>query len=274
MRRNDDASIAPYVLQGMAQALLGLGRAPEAVGYAQAAAQRAPAQSAQEFAVTLQHAQRGAALPLKPQHPAEAAYTALRASDAKGALEAARRAPGDARALRAVLVASRYRFPTDNDTPITRGAVEAALGALRSHAGTTDAEGALAFYDATRTCAGAVFGVDVPPPLGASLPREALRARFASGAQPVGMAQAAAAQQAVQAGAAADADPVVFPGTRVARLSDYVRLMKGMQSGNPMGALGQMGLDMASYGQVAMQWAQAMQRDPTLVAKFHRMMTT
>ena len=48
--------------------------------------------------------------------------------------------------------------------------------------------------------------------------------------------------------------------------------MKGMQSGNPMGALAQMGLDMQSYGQVAMQWAQAMQRDPTLVAKFQRMM--
>jgi tetratricopeptide (TPR) repeat protein len=273
MRRNDDATIAPYVLQGMAQALLGLGRAPEALGYAQAAAQRAPAQSAQEFAVTVQHAQRGTPLPVKAQHSAAAAYTALRASDAKGALEAARRVGGDARALRAALVASRYRFPTDNDTPISRGALDTALAALQTTAGTTDPEGALAFYDATRTCAGALFAIDLPPPLGASMSRDAFRARFASGASPAGMAQAAAAQQAVQAGAAGDVDPLVFPGTRVAKLSDYVRIMKGMQSGNPMGALAQMGLDMQSYGQVAMQWAQAMQRDPTLVAKFQRMMT-
>jgi hypothetical protein len=102
--------------------------------------------------------------------------------------------------------------------------------------------------------------------------REAFRAKMGAPGQPPGMAQAQAAAAAVQTGAAGDMDPVVFPGQRVARLSDYVRIMKGMQSGNPMGALAQMGLDMQSYGQVAMQWSQAMQRDPTLVAKFQRMM--
>jgi hypothetical protein len=45
-----------------------------------------------------------------------------------------------------------------------------------------------------------------------------------------------------------------------------------MQAGNPMGALSQLGLDMQSYGQVAMQWGQAMQRDPALAAKFSAMM--
>ncbi len=266
MRRNDDASIAPYVMQSMAQALLGLGRAQEAVGYAQGAVQRAPAQSAQEFAVTLQHAQRGAPLPLKPQHPAEPAFVALRASDAKAALEAARRVPNDPRALRAAVVASRYRFPTDNDTPITRGAIDAALAALQSTAGTTDAQAALVLYDASRTCAAAFSGLDMPPPLGASMSRDAFRARFASAAAPP-----ATGQPGAPAGGG-DMDPVVFPGQRVAKLSDYVRIMKGMQTGNPMGALAQMGLDMQSYGQVAMQWAQAMQRDPSLVAKYQRMM--
>ena len=37
-------------------------------------------------------------------------------------------------------------------------------------------------------------------------------------------------------------------------------------------ALAQAGLNMQSYGQVAMAWTQAMQRDPTLVAKFQQMM--
>jgi tetratricopeptide (TPR) repeat protein len=273
MRRNDDPSIAPYVLRGMAQALLGLGRAQEALSYSQAAAQRAPAQSAQEFAVTVQHAQRGTPLPLKAQPPSAPAFASLRAGDPKAALEAARQSPNDARARRAALVASRYRFPTDNDTPITRTANDAALAAVQAAAGATDPDGALALYDAMRTCAAALFGIGVPPPLGASMPREAFRAKFATASQPAGLAQAQAAQQAVQAGTAGDLDPVVFPGQRVARLSEYVRIMKAMQSGNPMGALAQMGLDMQSYGQVAMQWGQAMQRDPALVAKFQRMMT-
>jgi tetratricopeptide (TPR) repeat protein len=262
MRRNDDAAIAPYVLQGMAQALLGLGRAQEAVGYAQAAVQRQTPQSAQELAVTMQHAQQGTPMPLKAQPPSEAAFTALRASDAKAALEAARRVPNDARALRAALVASRYRFPTDNDTPVTRVAIEAAVSGLQTAAGTTDGQAVLAVYDAMRTCAQAFFGIDVPPPLGASVAQSAFRARFGAGAPPAG------------AGAppAGDADPVVFPGQRVSKLSDYVRIMKGMQTGNAAGALAQAGLDMQSYGQVAMAWAQAMQRDPTLVQKYTRMM--
>jgi hypothetical protein len=257
----------------MAKALLGLGRAQDAVGYAQAAVQRAPQDAQQEFATTLQHAQRGAPIPVEPQPPAARAFAALRAGDAKAALETARAAPNDPRALRAALAASRYRFPTDNDTPVPRAALDAALAAVEAMAGTTDPDGALALYDAMKTCAAALFAIDVPPLLGASLSREAFRSKMGLPGQPAGVAQAQAAQQAVAAGAAGDLDPVVFPGQRVARLSDYVRIMKGMQSGNPMGALAQAGLDMASYGQVAMQWGQAMQRDPALLAKFQRMMT-
>ena len=56
------------------------------------------------------------------------------------------------------------------------------------------------------------------------------------------------------------------------RLSDYVRIMKGMQSGNPMGALKQAGLNMQQYAQVATAWGQKMAQDPTLTAKFTKMM--
>ena len=86
------------------------------------------------------------------------------------------------------------------------------------------------------------------------------------------MAQAQAAQAQVAAGDAGDPDPVVFPGQRVARLSDYVRILKGMQSGNMMGALAQYGLDMMSYGSVAQAWAAKMAADPVLTDKFSRMM--
>jgi hypothetical protein len=87
------------------------------------------------------------------------------------------------------------------------------------------------------------------------------------------MAAAQMAQQLVASGAAGDPDPTVFPGGPVPRLSDYVRIMKGMQSGNPMGALKAAGLNMQQYGQVATAWGQKMAADPTLTAKFTKMMT-
>ncbi len=86
------------------------------------------------------------------------------------------------------------------------------------------------------------------------------------------MAQAQQAQRAVAEGNAGDPDPVVFPGQPVARLSDYVGIMKGMQTGDMMGALGRYGLDMMSYGGVAQAWGAKMAADPVLMEKFTRMM--
>jgi tetratricopeptide (TPR) repeat protein len=86
------------------------------------------------------------------------------------------------------------------------------------------------------------------------------------------MAQAQQAQHAVVQGNAGDPDPVVFPGQPVAKLSDYVGILKGMQTGNMMGALGRYGLDMMSYAQVATAWGAKMAADPMLTEKFSRMM--
>src|SRR5690606_27098542 len=85
------------------------------------------------------------------------------------------------------------------------------------------------------------------------------------------MAQAQAAQREV-GGGGGDPDPVLFPGQPVARLSDYVKILKGMQAGNMAGALAPYGLDMISYGSVAAAWGAKMAADPTLTEKFHRMM--
>jgi tetratricopeptide (TPR) repeat protein len=86
------------------------------------------------------------------------------------------------------------------------------------------------------------------------------------------MAKAQAAQQQISAGAGGDPDPVVFPGQRVARLSDYVGMMKKMQTGDMMGALAAYGLDMTAYMQVATAWGQRLGADPVLTAKFSAMM--
>ena len=87
------------------------------------------------------------------------------------------------------------------------------------------------------------------------------------------MAQAQQAQHAIAQGDAGEPDPLVFPGQKVAKLSDYVGILKGMQRGDMMGALAHYGLDMMSYGQVATAWGAKMAADPLLTEKFSRMMT-
>ena len=86
------------------------------------------------------------------------------------------------------------------------------------------------------------------------------------------MAQAQQAQHALAQGNTGDPDPVVFPGQPVAKLSDYVGILKGVQTGDMMGTLGRYGLDMLGYGQVATAWGAKMAADPVLTEKFSRMM--
>lgn len=83
---------------------------------------------------------------------------------------------------------------------------------------------------------------------------------------------AAAAAQQVQAGQGGDPDPLVFPGQKLAKLSDYVGLMKAMQGGDMNGALGKYGLDMGAYMQAAQAWGIKLASDPVLTAKFGQMM--
>jgi len=86
------------------------------------------------------------------------------------------------------------------------------------------------------------------------------------------MAQQQQAQRAVAEGHAGDPDPLVFPGQKVQKLSDYVRIMKRMQGGDFMGAIAEYGLDMMTYSSVATAWGAKFAADPTLNEKFSRMM--
>ena len=86
------------------------------------------------------------------------------------------------------------------------------------------------------------------------------------------MAEAQQAQSEVAQGGGGDPDPVVFPGQKVARLSDYVGILKGMQQGDMNGALARYGLDIMAYGSVAQAWAAKMAADPVLTEKFSLMM--
>jgi hypothetical protein len=86
------------------------------------------------------------------------------------------------------------------------------------------------------------------------------------------VARAQEAQRALAAGAGGEADPVVFPEARVAKLSDYVAIMKRVQKGDMMGALGAYGLDFMSWGKVAQAWGGKMASDAVLTAKFSQLM--
>ncbi len=88
--------------------------------------------------------------------------------------------------------------------------------------------------------------------------------------QELSKAQAAAEQLA--AGQGGEPDPTVFPGQPVARLSDYVGLMRRMQGGDFNGALSAYGLDMGSYSLVMQAWGTKLGVDPSLNAKFGQMM--
>ncbi len=86
------------------------------------------------------------------------------------------------------------------------------------------------------------------------------------------MAKAESAARQISEGEGGDPDPVVFPGQPLERLSHYVDMMKIMQTGDMNGALGKYGLDMGAYGQVAQAWGVKLASDPTLNAKFAKMM--
>ena len=88
------------------------------------------------------------------------------------------------------------------------------------------------------------------------------------------MAQAQAAQREIAEGDAGDPDPLVFPGQPVERLSDYVKMLKGMQGGNMNGVLAEFGLDMMSYGSVCQAWGAKLAADPVLTEKFSQMMAS
>jgi hypothetical protein len=86
------------------------------------------------------------------------------------------------------------------------------------------------------------------------------------------MRKAQAAQAQLAAGEAGDPDPTVFPGQPVAKLSDYVAMMKKMQTGDFNGALAAYGLNMGTYSMVMQAWGTKLGTDPTLNAKFGQMM--
>jgi hypothetical protein len=71
---------------------------------------------------------------------------------------------------------------------------------------------------------------------------------------------------------AAEDDPVLFPGERLCKLSDFVRLQRAAMSGDFMGALAREGIDPGYYGTMSVKLAHRIQSDPALAMRQARMM--
>ncbi|MBI5531731.1 MAG: tetratricopeptide repeat protein [Deltaproteobacteria bacterium] len=260
-----DATYTTCANYHMATALLGLRRFQEAAQYAEVAlAQNQYPENQAPYAEKLDRARRGDPPAPKPTRAASVEgrmWNALADGDFKGL--SSFQAGNAWKQRRAVLSAVEFRFESENDVTVTPRAREAALAALAETVGQTDPHAAHCRLQALRIRENDVFPVDVPCKMGARVPREQFRQLFA---------QRSGQGMAAQAPAAGEPDPVVFPGQRIARLSDYVRVVKGMQTGNVAGALQAAGLDMNAWGQVAAAWGQRLSQDQGLAQQFQMMM--
>src|SRR5262249_12782531 len=103
----------------------------------------------------------------------------------------------------------------------------------------------------------AYFATDPPPRLGDRMTRAEFRQEFrARGGIVLGDAEPPPKF----------VDRVVVPGSKVARASDYVALLRDLAALAPREALAQFDLDDVGYLEVSRAWAAAMDNDPTIAA--------
>jgi len=271
----NDATFFSCGVHHMARALLAQRRAPEAVPYAERAVQVNPLpDNKKEFDETLDRARRNDPYPVKPLRSLRRethGWKLLEASDPLGAQQAADQGLGVSKTewplWRVKLVAAEARFDWDNEAPAKEG-LKAAWEALAATAGADTTEAALARVLALKIREQVLFPTDVVVPLGkqvskTELDKDIADRRARSTPSPAG--------KPVLASVPAD-DPIVFPNEKISRLSDYVGLLKAMQTGDPMSALASHGLDMAAYAPLANMWSQRLHGDQVLTDKFQKMM--
>ncbi|MGE0871535.1 MAG: hypothetical protein AB7P03_23450 [Kofleriaceae bacterium] len=161
------------------------------------------------------------------------------------------------RTRRGALVALRFRTPSENHLGVTSRARSAALSMLSATVGTTDHDALLCRVHAMELREQAYFARDPVVRLGSRMTsgefHQELRRR---GGTPVGEPTVARVYD----------DRVIVPGSEVPRISDYVALIRELALHGPAEALPVLGLDDASYLEVARAWGAAMAADPTIVA--------
>ena len=162
------------------------------------------------------------------------------------------------RVRRAALTALRHRLPSENAVEVTPRARAAATAVLADTAGLADREALVARDLALTIREQACFARDPVPRLGGRMTRDAFdRELSARGGVVLGASPPAPPPPSF-------VDRVVVPNGRLARISDYVALLRDLAALPPREALAQFDLDDAAYVEVAKAWAAAIDADPTI----------
>jgi tetratricopeptide (TPR) repeat protein len=242
----------------LACAYIGQGKFDEARGLAEKAVKQNPLpDNAAAFATTLDRARnklKTTPPPAAPAKPREPIFALLEAGDHAAAAEQI--TDRSWRIRRAALHATRFRFASENQVQVTPRARAAAVAVLGDTIGTMDREGLLARTLALRVREQASFACDPVPRLGDRMTREVFYQEFrARGGVVLGEDTPPPP---------AFVDRVVVSGSKVARASDYVALLRDLAALSPKEALAQFDLDDAGYVEVAKAWAAAMEADATI----------
>jgi len=243
----DDRAWQTCAWDHLARAYIGQGRFDEAAALAERAVAESPRpEQAAQFRVTLDRARSRAA-------PA-AATMAMAVAGATD--EPSAPTPDGWRARRFALHAARLRLSSENQVDVTPRARAAAVAALADSNGTMDREALLARAVALRIREQAYFARDPVPRLGDPLSREAYHAML--------RARGGGAPAETEAPPVGFVDRVVVPGSKVARASDYIALLRDLAHLAPKDALAQFDLDDSGYLEVSRAWAVAMEHDPSI----------
>ncbi|MDB4957315.1 MAG: repeat protein [Myxococcales bacterium] len=255
----DDAMWKTCAWNHLACAYIGQGKFDDAIALAQRAVEQNPlADNAAGFAATLDRAKLHARTPPPGGPPAgkprDPIFGLLEAGDHAAAVEQLK-APSW-RVRRAALRAVRFRFSSENQVDVTPRARAAAVAVLGDTIGTMDREATLARSFAMMIREQAYFARDPVPRLGDRMTREAFYEEFRSRG---GVVLGESARPP-----ALFVDRVVVQGSKVARASDYIALLRDLAALAPREALAQFDLDDAGYVEVARAWAAAMETDATI----------
>ncbi|HLL22983.1 MAG TPA: tetratricopeptide repeat protein, partial [Kofleriaceae bacterium] len=255
----DDVMWKTNAWNHLACAYIGLERFDEAVKYAKQAVKHNPlADNTAGFAATLDRARtKTKTTPPPPTEPAkvrEPVFELLESGDFAAA--AVTETSASWRTRRAALQATRFRFSSENDIEVTPRARAAATAVLADTVGLVELEAVVARMLALEIREQAYFARDPLPRLGDRMTRDAFYREFRARGGVVLGEDAPASPAFV--------DRVVVPGSKVARASDYVALLRDLAALTPREALAQFDLDDAGYIEVAKAWGAAFDADPTL----------
>jgi hypothetical protein len=174
-------------------------------------------------------------LPVKPREPA---FVALDQGDFATATAAF--AERDWRGRRAALTAVRVREPWEGSVEVTARAWTAAATTVITTIGSMDRDAVLCRIAALAIREQKFFARDPVPRLGLRSTPPPPPTRIS--------------------------DRVVVAGSKVARVADYIALLRDLAALSPREALAQFDLDEAGYLEVAKAWGAALDADPALAA--------